>query len=76
MLSFVFFCLQPPTGIITVLTRMCFFTDWGPLVDVVGFCFLNLALNYRPPEALEKWLNAGPPPIYIGFGSLVSSLSQ
>jgi len=45
-------------------------------VDVVGFCFLNLASNYKPPEALEKWLNAGPPPIYIGFGSLVSSSSQ
>jgi sterol 3beta-glucosyltransferase len=44
--------------------------DWGPLVDVVGFCFLNLASNYKPPEALERFLNAGPPPIYIGFGSL------
>lgn len=50
------------------------FTDWGPLVDVVGFCFLNLAQNYKPPDDLVKWLDAGPPPIYIGFGSLVSSL--
>jgi sterol 3beta-glucosyltransferase len=44
--------------------------DWGPKVDVVGFCFLNLATNYRAPEDLVKWLKAGPPPIYIGFGSL------
>ncbi|XP_073389856.1 sterol 3-beta-glucosyltransferase UGT80A2 isoform X2 [Physcomitrium patens] len=44
--------------------------DWGPLVDVVGFCFLNLAQNYKPPDDLVKWLDAGPPPIYIGFGSL------
>lgn len=46
--------------------------DWGPLVDVVGFCFLNLATDFKPPEDLVKWLQAGPPPIYIGFGSLVS----
>ncbi|PON65345.1 UDP-glucuronosyl/UDP-glucosyltransferase [Trema orientale] len=44
--------------------------DWGPKVDVVGFCFLDLASNYEPPEALVKWLNAGEKPIYIGFGSL------
>lgn len=46
--------------------------DWGSLVDVVGFCFLNLAKNYKPPEDLSNFLKAGPAPIYIGFGSLVS----
>lgn len=44
--------------------------DWGPKVDVVGFCFLDLASNYKPPEELVRWLEAGPKPIYIGFGSL------
>ncbi|KAL5794849.1 hypothetical protein ACOSP7_003443 [Xanthoceras sorbifolium] len=44
--------------------------DWGPKVDVVGFCFLDLASNYEPPESLVKWLEAGTKPIYIGFGSL------
>ncbi|XP_012484574.1 sterol 3-beta-glucosyltransferase UGT80A2 isoform X1 [Gossypium raimondii] len=44
--------------------------DWGPKIDVVGFCFLDLATNYEPPESLVKWLEAGPEPIYIGFGSL------
>ncbi|KAM1265722.1 hypothetical protein ACFX2J_035372 [Malus domestica] len=44
--------------------------DWGPKVDVVGFCFLDLASNYEPPELLVKWLEAGDKPIYIGFGSL------
>ncbi|XP_071937656.1 sterol 3-beta-glucosyltransferase UGT80A2 isoform X2 [Coffea arabica] len=44
--------------------------DWGQKVDVVGFCFLDLASNYQPPEPLVNWLNAGPKPIYIGFGSL------
>ncbi|KAM7496198.1 hypothetical protein LguiA_020612 [Lonicera macranthoides] len=44
--------------------------DWGPKVDVVGFCFLDLASNYEPPESLSNWLKAGTRPIYIGFGSL------
>ncbi|XP_062079039.1 sterol 3-beta-glucosyltransferase UGT80A2 isoform X2 [Humulus lupulus] len=44
--------------------------DWGPKVDVVGFCFLDLASNYEPPAELVKWLKAGEKPIYIGFGSL------
>ncbi|KAI0530620.1 hypothetical protein KFK09_000165 [Dendrobium nobile] len=44
--------------------------DWGPKVDVVGFCFLDLATNYEPPEQLVKWLASGEKPIYIGFGSL------
>ncbi|XP_015875627.1 sterol 3-beta-glucosyltransferase UGT80A2-like [Ziziphus jujuba] len=44
--------------------------DWGPKIDVVGFCFLDLASNYEPPDTLVKWLNEGDKPIYIGFGSL------
>ncbi|XP_039162166.1 sterol 3-beta-glucosyltransferase UGT80A2 isoform X2 [Eucalyptus grandis] len=44
--------------------------DWGPKIDVVGFCFLDLASSYQPPESLVKWLEEGEKPIYIGFGSL------
>ncbi|XP_054783746.1 sterol 3-beta-glucosyltransferase UGT80A2-like [Prosopis cineraria] len=44
--------------------------DWGPKIDVVGFCFLDLASNYEPAESLVKWLEAGDKPIYVGFGSL------
>ncbi|XP_072955913.1 sterol 3-beta-glucosyltransferase UGT80A2 isoform X1 [Typha angustifolia] len=44
--------------------------DWGPKIDVVGFCFLDLASNYEPPESLVEWLKAGDKPVYIGFGSL------
>lgn len=44
--------------------------DWGPKIDVVGFCFLDLASNYVPPDSLVKWLDDGEKPIYIGFGSL------
>ncbi|KAA3471819.1 sterol 3-beta-glucosyltransferase UGT80A2-like isoform X3 [Gossypium australe] len=44
--------------------------DWGKNIDVVGFCFLDLASSYKPPESLLKWIDAGDKPIYIGFGSL------
>lgn len=54
---------------------MILLADWGPKVDVVGFCFLDLASNYEPPDSLVKWLGAGEKPIYIGFGSLVSFYS-
>ncbi|MFS7898599.1 putative sterol 3-beta-glucosyltransferase [Helianthus anomalus] len=33
--------------------------DWGPQIDVVGFCFLDLALSYVPPNSLVEWLQKG-----------------
>uniref|UniRef100_A0A5B7ACA7 Putative sterol 3-beta-glucosyltransferase UGT80B1 isoform X1 n=1 Tax=Davidia involucrata TaxID=16924 RepID=A0A5B7ACA7_DAVIN len=45
-------------------------SDWGPLVDVVGYCFLNLESKYQPPEEFVQWIQKGPEPIYIGFGSM------
>ena len=45
--------------------------DWGPNIQVSGFYFLNLASNYTPEPALRTFLEQGPPPVYIGFGSIV-----
>ena len=45
--------------------------DWGPEIDLAGFVFLDLASSFKPPEELTKFLDAGPPPVYIGFGSIV-----
>lgn len=45
--------------------------DWGPRISVSGFCFLNLASNYTPSLDLQAFLDAGPPSVYIGFGSIV-----
>ncbi|XP_044475534.1 sterol 3-beta-glucosyltransferase UGT80B1-like isoform X2 [Mangifera indica] len=45
-------------------------SDWGPLVDVVGYCFLNLGSKYQPQEDFVQWIEKGPEPIYIGFGSM------
>ncbi|KAI5322364.1 hypothetical protein L3X38_031436 [Prunus dulcis] len=44
--------------------------DWEPKVDVVVFCFLDLASNYEPPDSLAEWLEVGEQPVYIGFDSL------
>ncbi|KAL9124890.1 MAG: hypothetical protein Q9217_005833 [Psora testacea] len=45
--------------------------DWGPEIEVAGFVFLDLASSFKPPETLTKFLDAGEPPVYIGFGSIV-----
>jgi hypothetical protein len=45
--------------------------DWGPEIDIAGFVFLELASSFKPPESLAKFLEAGEPPVYIGFGSIV-----
>lgn len=45
--------------------------DWPAHIDVCGFVFRD-SPEYHPPEGLRKFLGAGPPPIYIGFGSIVA----
>ncbi|CAH8356805.1 unnamed protein product [Eruca vesicaria subsp. sativa] len=45
-------------------------SDWGPLVDVVGYCFMNLGSKYQPQKEFINWIERGSPPIYIGFGSM------
>ncbi|QIX00753.1 hypothetical protein AMS68_006270 [Peltaster fructicola] len=45
--------------------------DWGPEIDLAGFAFLDLASSFDPPKELSDFLDAGEPPVYIGFGSIV-----
>ena len=45
--------------------------DWGAHIDISGFLFLDLANRYTPPGDLAAFMAAGPPPVYIGFGSIV-----
>lgn len=45
--------------------------DWGDHIDITGFVFLDLASSFKPPQELADFLEAGPPPVYIGFGSIV-----
>ena len=44
--------------------------DWPSHIDVCGFFFRDPS-PYNPPEEISKFLEAGPPPVYIGFGSIV-----
>ena len=45
--------------------------DWNSHLNITGFSFLPLASSYTPPPDLVSFLDAGPAPIYIGFGSIV-----
>ena len=38
---------------------------------MVGFYFLESPKTYEPPSDLLAFIEAGEPPIYIGFGSVV-----
>lgn len=45
--------------------------DWDSHIDVSGFAFLKSADDYKPPDDLKEFLDAGSLPVYIGFGSIV-----
>ncbi|XP_014560771.1 glycosyltransferase family 1 protein [Bipolaris victoriae FI3] len=44
--------------------------DWPSHIDVCGF-FFREEPQYSPPKHIDEFLRAGPPPLYIGFGSIV-----
>ncbi len=39
-------------------------------VTTTGYWFLQGRDEWRPTAALEEFLEAGPPPVYVGFGSM------
>jgi UDP:flavonoid glycosyltransferase YjiC (YdhE family) len=46
--------------------------DWGDSIHITGYWFLDPPEGWQPPADLADFLQAGPPPIYIGFGSMTS----
>ena len=52
----------------TVLARP---DDWSERAHVTGYWFLSERDTYRPSPELEAFLDAGPPPVSIGFGSTI-----
>jgi UDP:flavonoid glycosyltransferase YjiC (YdhE family) len=44
--------------------------DWGSWNHVTGYWFLDRPRTWQPPAALLAFLESGPPPVYIGFGSM------
>ena len=47
-------------------------SDWSADDHVTGYWFLDPADDWTPPPDLLDFLQAGPPPVYIGFGSMGS----
>jgi sterol 3beta-glucosyltransferase len=45
--------------------------DWHN-TEVTGYWFLDESADWTPPADLIAFLQAGPPPVYIGFGSMGS----
>ena len=45
-------------------------TDWPAAVHVTGFWFLPSEAGTNPPAELDAFVNAGAPPLAIGFGSM------
>ncbi len=65
---------RPPTPILygfspQVIPRP---PDWGKDIHVTGYWFLEAVSSWQPPADLVDFLTAGPPPIYIGFGSMIT----
>jgi sterol 3beta-glucosyltransferase len=43
--------------------------DWAGIAEVTGYWPLGPREGWKPPVDLERFLDAGPPPVYIGLGS-------
>lgn len=44
--------------------------DWDEYQHVTGYWFLDAPPNWQAPADLLHFLESGPPPIYVGFGSM------
>ena len=45
--------------------------DWGEDQHITGYWFLEEAQSYEPTVELANFLDTGPPPVYVGFGSMI-----
>lgn len=46
--------------------------DWPPPYHTTGYWFFDETESWKPPPALEAFLDAGEPPVVIGFGSMTT----
>jgi UDP:flavonoid glycosyltransferase YjiC (YdhE family) len=44
--------------------------DWSDRVHITGYLFLDSQTDWQPSSELKAFLDAGDPPVYIGFGSM------
>lgn len=50
--------------------------DWPENVQVTGYMELPMAKVWTPPAHLQKFLDQGDPPLYVGFGSLTERCDE
>jgi sterol 3beta-glucosyltransferase len=44
--------------------------DWDETIHITGYWFLNRSTSFQASADLDRFIKAGYPPIYIGFGSI------
>ncbi|WP_225997522.1 glycosyltransferase [Myceligenerans pegani] len=44
--------------------------DWPAHAEMTGYWFVDDASDWTPPQELADFLDAGEPPVYVGFGSM------
>lgn len=47
--------------------------DWPETAQATGYWFLPADNTWQPPADLQAFLQDGPPPVYIGFGSMAGT---
>ncbi len=47
--------------------------DWRKGLEIVGYWWPTSPAAWHPPAALQDFLDAGPPPVFIGIGSMEPS---
>lgn len=50
--------------------------DWHEYAHVTGYWFLEQSTEWQPSVELQAFLDAGDPPVYIGFGSMAGRNPQ
>ncbi len=51
-------------------------SDWPDRIHVTGFWFSDPPPGWTPPADLIAYLESGPPPVYVGFGSMPSGSAE
>lgn len=46
--------------------------DWGEADQITGYWFAEPETSWRAPNDLRAFIENGPPPVYVGFGSMPS----
>lgn len=50
--------------------------DWGPQHHITGYWYSPASDDWSPSPELRAFLDAGEPPVYMGFGSMASKNPQ